>query len=406
VNPGMFPLYAGFLLFCLAGEAAVAQSGAIATFSSLSNELFLPELAYGTNPANTQIISAVTVRLAQIEVLGIATASSGKGGNAVFDPTSSELKLGAVIADGRAYFDASVRLSGVELVSTGASLRPDKTLPWVTAEVVLPRVTFRTFDSAIVGAKVSYHAYLPEAYSSSSDRLPVVYWLHGTEGGVAGIAPVTNFFDSAIRAERLPPLIVVFVNGLPRRLWADAKDGSSPVESVLVKELIPDVDRSFRTIASREGRILEGFSMGGYGAARIGFKFPHLFAGISILAGGPLDLEFAGPRALRAPVLRAQLLNDVCSNDLNYFQAISPLVTAQTASSLLRAQKTVIRQLVGTLDDTRYLNFEFHQQMKLLDIPHQYLDVPNVDHDALALLQGIGEANGSFYRKALNTANP
>lgn len=105
-------------------------------------------------------------------------------------------------------------------------------------------------------------------------------------------------------------------------------------------------------------------------------------------------------------MLRAQLLNDVCSNDLNYFQAISPLVTAQTASSLLRAQKTVIRQLVGTLDDTRYLNFEFHQQMKLLDIPHQYLDVPNVDHDALALLQGIGEANGSFYRKALNTANP
>ncbi|MFZ4650768.1 MAG: alpha/beta hydrolase-fold protein [Rubrivivax sp.] len=71
----------------------------------------------------------------------------------------------------------------------------------------------------------------------------------------------------------------MFVNGLPARLWADSKDGASPVETVLIREVIPGVDRSFRTQASREGRILEGFSMGGYGAARLGFKHPELFAG-------------------------------------------------------------------------------------------------------------------------------
>jgi enterochelin esterase-like enzyme len=184
-------------------------------------------------------------------------------------------------------------------------------------------------------------------------------------------------------------------------LWADSKDGSSPVESVFVKELIPHVDDTFRTIASREGRILEGFSMGGYGAARIGFKFSQLFAGISILAGGPMDLEFAGPRANREPALRAQLISDVCSNDSNYFQAISPLITAHASATLLRTQKTTIRQLVGTLDDTRDLNFSFHIQMDLLGIPHQYLDVLNVGHSALGLLQGAGELNGDFYRKAL-----
>jgi hypothetical protein len=56
---------------------------------------------------------------------------------------------------------------------------------------------------------------------------------------------------------------------------------------------------------------------------------------------------------------------------------------------------------VGTLDDTRDLNFSFHIQMDLLGIPHQYLDIPNVGHSALGLLQGAGELNGVFYRQAL-----
>lgn len=44
-------------------------------------------------------------------------------------------------------------------------------------------------------------------------RLPVLYWLHGTGGGVAGIRPLAQFFDEAIEAGRVPPMTVVFVNG-------------------------------------------------------------------------------------------------------------------------------------------------------------------------------------------------
>ena len=388
----------------LGGPPAKAQTGGIATFSSLRNELYLPEVALGTKSSDMKFFSAVTIRPKDIQVLAMATTSSGQGAKAVFDPATAELKLGAIVADGRFYFEVSVELNSIEVRSTRDSLRPDRSLPWVTEAVVSPLVSFRTFDSAIVGNNVSYHVYLPKKYSSSSVRFPVLYWLHGTEGGVAGVLPVASFFDDAINAGKLPPMIIVFVNGLPRRLWADSKDGASPVESVFVKELIPEVDRVYRTIAQREGRILEGFSMGGYGAARIGFKFPELFGGISILAGGPLDLEFSGPRAIRAPALRSQLLNDVCSNDMNYFQAISPLLTAHTAVNLLRINRTVVRHLVGTLDDTRDLNFQFHNHMNSLNIPHQYLDVPNVDHDALALLQAVDNLNGSFYREALAAA--
>jgi enterochelin esterase-like enzyme len=253
---------------------------------------------------------------------------------------------------------------------------------------------------------VSYHAYVPEAGARTDARLPVLYWLHGTEGGIAGIRPLTRFFDDGIRTGRLPAMIVVFVNGLPRRLWADSKDGASPVETVFIKEVIPHVDRSFRTIAMREGRILEGFSMGGYGAARIGFRHTNLFAGISILAGGPLDLEFQGPRAQRAPRVREQLLREVCGDDLAYFKAISPWMAAAVAAPALRASRTVVRQAVGMRDDTRELNRLFHDRMTELGIPHDYAELPGVGHDTRALLESLGSANGAFYRRALALASP
>ncbi|MFZ4650767.1 MAG: hypothetical protein ACOYLV_08650 [Rubrivivax sp.] len=65
-----------------------------------------------------------------------------------------------------------------------ASGAADRSLPWVTPAVQAPRVVQRVFDSAAVGAKVSYHAYVPAAHGRSPElRLPVLYWLHGTGGG-------------------------------------------------------------------------------------------------------------------------------------------------------------------------------------------------------------------------------
>ena len=284
--------------------------------------------------------------------------------------------------------------------------QPNRALPWVTAEVKAPRVEFRSFESRVVGAKVSYHVYTPMAYDNPKTRLPVLYWLHGTEGGVAGVRPVAKLFHDAMQSKKQPEMLVVFVNGLPRRLWADSKDGTAPVETVFVTELIPEVDQQYRTIAKREGRILEGFSMGGYGAARIGFRHPDLFAGVSILAGGPLDLAFEGPRANRNPLLRRQILNEVCGNDMGYFRSISPWVLAESAAEKLRENKVVIRQAVGSRDNSRDLSVRFHDRMEWLSVPHEFVELPEVTHDAEEVLGALGERNGRFYRRALGLADP
>lgn len=304
-----------------------------------------------------------------------------------------------------AFFVAALPLAGQAQEDKDWKHQPNRALPWVTAEVKAPRIEFRSFESKIVGAKVSYHVYTPLAYDDPKSRLPVLYWLHGTEGGVVGVRPVAELFHDAIQAKKQPAMFVVFVNGLPRRLWADSKDGSAPVETVFVTELIPEVDKQYRTIAKREGRILEGFSMGGYGAARIGFKHPDLFAGVSILAGGPLDLEFEGPRAIHNPMLRKQILTDVCGSDMEYFKKISPWLIAESSAEKLRQKKMVIRQAVGNRDNTRDLNAKFHERMADLQIPHEYTELPNVGHDARALLTVLSERNGEFYRRALGHAS-
>ncbi|MFO0263421.1 MAG: alpha/beta hydrolase, partial [Planctomycetota bacterium] len=107
-------------------------------------------------------------------------------------------------------------------------------------------------------------------------------------------------FDEAIESGKTPPCLIVFVNGMPNGMYVDWKDGSAPLETVFVKELVPLIDSTYRTIATREGRMLDGYSMGGYGSARLGFKYPELFRAISIMGGGPLQPELnQTPRAGR-----------------------------------------------------------------------------------------------------------
>lgn len=279
-----------------------------------------------------------------------------------------------------------------------ATTTPDG-LPWVTPRAEAPRVSFHTFRSRAAKSDVSYHAYTPAAYEESGvERFPVLYWLHGTEGGVNHIRPVSRLFDAGMQDGGVPPMIVVFVNGLPRRLWTNSKDGRAPIETVFVDELIGHVDATMRTIPRREGRILEGFSMGGYGAARIGFRHPETFGGISILAAGPLDPDFEGPRATGNP-LRDTILEDVCDGDLDSFKATHPWTLAAAGAAALRKHGTVIRQAVGSNDSTLYLSRRFHEHLDSLGIPHEFHVVEDVGHHTPALMAGL--AHAEFYRRAL-----
>jgi len=273
---------------------------------------------------------------------------------------------------------------------------------WTTPPVSAPRVQYRTFPSTIARATVSYHVYTPPQYDNeAARRFPVLYWLHGSGGGLGGIGVLSAYFDNAIRAGRIPPMLVVFPNGMASSMWADSKDGRVPMESMVVRDLVPHVDATFRTVAARDGRLLEGFSMGGLGASRWGLRYPDVFGAMSMFAAGPLDLDFNGPRATGNPAERAQILRDVYSDDMTYYVAQNPFtVAAQYAAAIRGTPRALMhfRQVVGSLDFTLPANEEFRAHVTRLAIVQEYTLVPNVGHDTMALLEALGDRNFAFYR--------
>ncbi|MFM7261193.1 MAG: alpha/beta hydrolase-fold protein, partial [bacterium] len=211
--------------------------------------------------------------------------------------------------------------------------------------------------------------------------------------------------DAAIEGGRIPPLLVVFVNGLVMGMYVDWRDGSAPVETVLAHDLVDHVDATYRTVASREGRILDGFSMGGQGAGRLGLRRPDLFAGVSMLGAGPIQLDFldAPEGKSTPPKLRLQIYEDVWGSDPAYYLAQHPWTIAIDRAEALVASQTKIRQGIGSLDALLPMNQEFEAHLTDLGIPHQYTVVQEVGHNPSGVLSGLGLQNWAFYNAALVT---
>ena len=277
--------------------------------------------------------------------------------------------------------------------------RSSPTVAWVTRAVSAPRVSFHTFDSAATKCAVSYHLYTPAAYDRDKDRrFPVVYWLHGSGGGLSGIPSVARHFDAAIEAGKAPPCLVVFVNSLEMGMYTDWSDGSAPVESMIVQDLVAHVDATLRTIATREGRMLDGFSMGGYGAARLGFKHPEMFRAVSMMGSGPLQETLTStPRA--SEMQAEELLARVYGGSQENFRRESPRAFAAKNAERI-ATGSLVRMVIGDRDSIYLNNIDFHKRLESLKIPHEWIVLKGIDHDPLATLKTLGDDNWAFYRKA------
>src|SRR5690349_25145238 len=80
-------------------------------------------------------------------------------------------------------------------------------------------------------------------------------------------------------------MILVMPNGVKATLYKDSQDGKFMGQTTIVKELIPHIVKTYRTIAARHGRCIEGFSMGGRGSTRLALKYPDLFCSLFNQAG-------------------------------------------------------------------------------------------------------------------------
>jgi enterochelin esterase-like enzyme len=134
----------------------------------------------------------------------------------------------------------------------------------------------KTFESKSLGATVTYVAYLPADYETSKASYPVIYALHGMFENSAFLErrAVLPQYEAAVAAGSAPNAIVVTVDG-GNNLFINSPKGR--YQDLVSKDLVEHIDKTYRTIAKREGRALLGISMGGYGALNIAFSQPGVF---------------------------------------------------------------------------------------------------------------------------------
>jgi len=134
--------------------------------------------------------------------------------------------------------------------------------------------------SAILGRDVRYAVYLPPDYLISTRRYPVVYLLHGftdDESAWIQFGEVNLAADRAIAQREIPPLIIVMPDA-GVTWYINDQQGKVRYEDMFIKELIPYMDKTYRTRPAKEFRGLAGLSMGGWGALMFSMRHPDDFA--------------------------------------------------------------------------------------------------------------------------------
>jgi len=306
------------------------------------------------------------------------------------DHDFSKLEASENISIITGFFDKYLR-NGVHQESDPLSLKcpPDSWVDPITNPI--PGTIYHLFPtpSRGKGTEGSYLIYLPKDYSSSNNRYPVIYWLHGGNGNSREGAWMCEKMNEAMQKGDMPHCIVVFVQGLPIGWYNNSIDGTMPVEDVIIKDLIPHIDATYRTIANRAGRGIDGMSMGGYGSLHLGFKYPELFGVVSSIAPSITTYEME----------RKEVILPTFGNDTAYFNRNSPSTLVELNDERIKG-KTSIRLLIGDKDFLFNLLQEFHLKMQKFGLDHQYSVAKDAGHDYREVITKLEGNSFIFWKEA------
>ena len=184
-----------------------------------------------------------------------------------------------------------------------------------------PRGTllWKHLPSRALGIVKHYYVYLPHDYLHSSKAFSTLYlfrghereWVNANEDASRKGTSVVDLLDALIGRGTIEPRIVVMPGlssednsvaslGINMRAPHLAKQkhgiGSGAFEDYFVREFIPHIDATYRTIPDRHHRAADGFSLGGYTATMLAIKHPTLFSSVGSYDGTFMWKDFVDER--------------------------------------------------------------------------------------------------------------
>jgi enterochelin esterase-like enzyme len=219
------------------------------------------------------------------------------------DPANPSVKLG---------FGAFPPANLVEVPGDGLEFDDAKPVPHGTIRV-------ETYNSKAIGVPRTLWIYTPPGYDRGNTRYPVFYLLHGA-GNIDSSWMLTGranyIMDNLIAEGKSKPMILVNPLGYARQGVGLGPEqppaapqaggpgggaGGGVFAKDLIEDVIPYVEKTFRTLAGADNRALGGLSMGGGQTVAVGFSHPELFHALVIMSAGANNADTTYPDFFKDP---------------------------------------------------------------------------------------------------------
>ena len=248
------------------------------------------------------------------------------------------------------------------------------------AKVALPP-TVETYklNSKLMAREMPYRVVVPVNYQSDkARRYSTIYLLHG----------LTGHFDNWTNQSKLAEYaakygyIIVTPEGDNGWYSDSATVPNDKYESYIVQELMPEIEKNFRTIADKNHRAVAGLSMGGYGSLKFGLKYPDKFALVGSFSGAVQAatlsvkmVQSTGWKALSDSIIGVYGADDSPTRAAN---DIFKIVREMPAANVKNLPFMYIS--CGTEDGLIVNNREFTALLIEKKIPHEFRESPGI-HD-------------------------
>ena len=232
-------------------------------------------------------------------------------------------------------------------------------------------------NSKLMARAMPYRVIYPGDYFSRRKRYyPVIYLLHGLSGHFDNWTNKTKLTDYA----KNYGVLIVMPEGENGWYTDGISSGNDRYESYIIRELIPEIDKKFRTVTDRKHRFIGGLSMGGYGSIKFGLKYPQMFALVGSFSGalGAADWtekEIGTKGAIAESILKVYgAAGTQTRKENDIFQMIRDLTDEQ------RKNLPYFYLGCGTEDFLIQNNLDFVKLLREKKVPHEFRELPG-QHD-------------------------
>ena len=203
----------------------------------------------------------------------------------------------------------------------------------------------------------------PNTYALNKERYSVLYLLHGAGGDYTHW--VANEPQIQAYADTYNMIIVCPDGGFTSWYFDSPVDATFKYETYISEELVPAIDRRYRTIPNKDNRAIAGYSMGGHGAFYLAFKHQDIWGAAGSISGG-LDIrQFSDGWDL--------------PERLGSYETHSKNWEENTVINMIHLLKTTKLKLIfdcGTDDFFYDVNKRMHEKLAKNKVAHHYIERP------------------------------